>query len=84
MRLTTVWIPEILRIRKPLLPILAGAINLVQPPRVACQLLQYSVLSLENLDDETGRGVPCDMAMKSPSTGIISFESDDDEAGMRQ
>lgn len=77
-------IPEIVRIRKPGLPILARAINLVQSLWVLFQLLQYGVLSLENLDDQAGRGMPCDVAMKGPRTRVIGFESDDDEAGMWQ
>lgn len=76
------WIPEIGRIRKPLLPIRARAINLGKPGWVFIQLLQYGFLSFENLDDQAGRGVPCDVAMKSPGTRVIGLESNDDEAGV--
>ena len=72
-------VPEVLGVGKPLSPILACAFNLGQPMRLCFQQLQRSVLSLEHLNGQTWRRVPCDVAMKSPSTRIVGFESDNDE-----
>lgn len=74
------FIIAIFRVAEPFVPVVAHALSFLQPLRR--ELLLRRILALKNLQSQTGRRMPGDVAMHQPHSWVIGFEGDDDETAL--
>lgn len=69
----------IVLVREPSVPVIAHALGLLQPR--GRELLPSLFLPLQDLQSQTRRRVPGDVAMQQPDTRVVRFEGNEKVSG---
>ena len=79
---SNIRLPMILRVAEPLVPRCATILHRLEPRRR--ELLLQVLLPLQDLHGQARRCVPCNVAVNEPSTWIVRFECNGNEAIRRK